>query len=194
MSAPSTVRRVTDQPIARVLAALLVGILVAGALALAPAVGAASVQDDGAANESANDSATETNATELRPIDVANATGNDTEPIELSGEGQTVSDQFELDDGLVVAEYDHDGESNVQVDLWNDDTDEQAAFLVNEIGVVNGTTAAPVTAGNYSLNVNADGAWSVTLVQPNTTATIAAGRQRHRRERVDRERIGRQRD
>lgn len=179
MPASLSARRANERPIVHVIAIVVfLAIAVAAGLAIGPAVGAASVQDDGATNESAdepgNDSTNDTNATELQPIDVANASGNDTEVIQLEGEGQTVTDPVSLEDGLLVAAYAHEGESNYQVSLWNEDADERAAFLVNEIGGVNGTTAAPVAAGNYSLEITADGPWNVTLVQPNTTAAIAA--------------------
>lgn len=173
-ASPSDPTRLVDErslPRVAAVAVLCLAIAVAAGLAIAPA--AANVQDDGATNGSATDTANETVPTELQPIDVANASGNDTEPITLSGEGQTVTDQFELEDGLVVAEYDHDGESNFQIELWNESADEAAAYPVNEIGVVDGATAEGVTAGNYSLEVTADGAWNVTLVQPNASAALA---------------------
>lgn len=169
----SPFHRVLDRSIDRRFLALLVGLVVAGGLAVAPAAGAASVQDSETRNASLDDSANDTAPTELQPIDVANASGNDTDAITLQGEGPTVTDPVAFEDGLLVAAYGHDGESNVQMTLWNESADEAAAYLVNEIGAVDGTTAVPVTEGNYSVDVTADGAWNLTLVQ-NASAALAA--------------------
>jgi len=134
----------------------------------------AGARDDDATTDSANESANGSTPTELSPIDPANATGADDAPIELHGEGQTVTDPVALDDGLLVVSYAHDGDSNVQMWLWNESSDERETLLVNEIGTIEGATAAPISAGNYSLEVVADGNWNVTLVQPNATAVLEA--------------------
>jgi hypothetical protein len=90
--------------------------------------------------------------------------------IELSGKGDQASRQFTLRAGLSTWQVKHEGRSNVQVALLNQDG-RQVDMPVNEIGRFQGTLAVRVAkAGDNLLNVKADGKWSVTIRQPRPDA------------------------
>ena len=60
----------------------------------------------------------------------------------------------------------HDGDSNFIIWLL-DETGDPIELLVNEIGGFDGSTAVGIQeAGNYLLDVNADGQWNVTIELP----------------------------
>lgn len=84
----------------------------------------------------------------------------------IEGSGATVTESFQGDLGPIVLDYEHSGSSNFIVELWDEDLGERAAIPVNEIGAVDGMVAVPVPASTYSLDVDADGAWSVTVAHP----------------------------
>jgi len=79
-----------------------------------------------------------------------------------------------MDAGLVVATFSHNGRSNFIVHLL-DSTGQTTVFLVNEIGVVQGQSADGIrTAGNFVMDVDADGDWTVSLDQPHPTSAAGA--------------------
>lgn len=99
------------------------------------------------------------------------------EPITLSGSGDTVTESFELSGGAVIFHITHDGSSNIIVTLKNANTGERAESLVNEIGSYDGSTFVGVTgsamqpsAGEYLLDIQADGNWDATIEQPRPTS------------------------
>ncbi|MDL5361325.1 hypothetical protein [Halalkalicoccus sp. NIPERK01] len=95
--------------------------------------------------------------------------GNEPDPIELSGSGADVSDEFDLEGGFVIVEATHTGgDSNFQIELVDDNGD-MAALFVNEIGEFDGKAGASPEAGSYVLDINADGDWEITLRQPRPT-------------------------
>lgn len=96
--------------------------------------------------------------------------------IHLSGSGTTLSDPFDLQEGLVVATGNHDGESNFIAWLVNTSTGEDTALLANEIGVVDSSSRAAVVreSGQYAIEVNADGNWSLEIRQPSPTTSEVA--------------------
>lgn len=89
-------------------------------------------------------------------------------PQVFSGNGSRVTAPFQLLGGLVIASGSHVGERNfiVQlVDSKGDDVD----LLANEIG--NASTeviTSRAKAGLYRLEVEADGAWTITMSQPHS--------------------------
>lgn len=91
-----------------------------------------------------------------------------TEPSEqsFSGSGQSVESGIDIDGGLVVLEATHDGEGNFQVSL--EDDSEFGESFINVIGSFDGAQAELVDAGEYLLEVNADGNWGITIRQPRT--------------------------
>jgi hypothetical protein len=78
-----------------------------------------------------------------------------------------------IDGGLTVVEATHDGESNFQV-YFVDDSDYDSV-LVNEIGAYEGETAELLDAGDYQLDVEADGDWSIDVRQPRAASGDAPG-------------------
>lgn len=88
------------------------------------------------------------------------------EPITLSGVGPQATEIFRLEDGLVVAQMSHQGASNFIVQPIDETGAAAGQTLANQIGAFEGSTATNSIAGNYLLNVDADGPWTITLEQP----------------------------
>jgi hypothetical protein len=87
-------------------------------------------------------------------------------PIKFSGKGDQASSKFELQAGLSTWQITHAGRSNVKISLLKGDGKE-IDMPLNEIGKFNGTLVVHVAkAGEYLLNVRADGKWTVTIEQP----------------------------
>lgn len=84
----------------------------------------------------------------------------------VGGSGYGVSDDFELLDGLVAFVYEHDGESNFLVQVLDAETGGILDVVANENGTVTGAAAEPAAAGEYTLEVTADGDWEIVIVQP----------------------------
>lgn len=88
------------------------------------------------------------------------------DPIDFSGSGTDVTDEFDLEGGFVAVEATHTGgESNFQVELV-DEQGEMAELFVNSIGEFDGELGASPKEGTYVLDINADGDWEITLRQP----------------------------
>lgn len=88
----------------------------------------------------------------------------DGESYEFSGSGNSVTDAFTAEGGLVVLHFQHDGDSNFQVRAVNSNGDEE--YLVNEIGSYDGEVALYLPSDDYQLDVTADGSWSADVTQP----------------------------
>jgi len=88
----------------------------------------------------------------------------DGDSYDFSGSGNDVTDRFETKGGLVVFDFEHDGDSNFQIQAVNNGGDEE--FLVNEIGTYDGEVALYLPAGEWRLDVTADGDWSADVTQP----------------------------
>jgi len=82
----------------------------------------------------------------------------------FSGSGQSVEQGIEIEGGLTVLRASHSGDSNFQVSL-EDDTEFGESFI-NVIGGFDGAQAELVDAGEYILDVNADGNWEIDIEQP----------------------------
>ncbi|HLH24804.1 MAG TPA: hypothetical protein VK066_19965 [Chloroflexota bacterium] len=95
-------------------------------------------------------------------------------PIELQGQGQQLTPPVPLHAGLVVAELTHNGRANFITTLL-DSTGGRVQGMTNVIGPFNGSTAFGIrTDGDYSINVQADGAWTIRLRQPAAVAETDA--------------------
>lgn len=87
-------------------------------------------------------------------------------PINLSGTGQTATEKFTLQSGLAVFKMTHSGSSNFIVVLLDSAGNEVDYSLVNEIGAFNGSKAVQIPdSGEYLLDIQAGGAWTVTIEQ-----------------------------
>ncbi|WP_436345487.1 hypothetical protein [Natronorubrum sp. FCH18a] len=89
-------------------------------------------------------------------------------PLEFEGTGATVSDEFELEGGVTIAETVHDGESNFIVELVPTDGGFEE-LLVNVIGDFDGASGVLAEEGTYLLDVDADGDWELEILQPRAT-------------------------
>lgn len=87
------------------------------------------------------------------------------EPITIIGEGDQVTQQFELDAGTAVFHYNHPGGGRILVELvYQDGT--IVAEIVNSSGTVEGSRAFGLPEGIYSLRVTAVGGWVVGIEDP----------------------------
>lgn len=100
-----------------------------------------------------------------RGIDVQET---ESESLEFDGSGATVTDEFELEEGVTIAEAVHDGESNFIVELVPTD-DGFEELLVNVIGDFDGASGVLAEDGTYLLDVDADGDWELEILQPRAT-------------------------
>lgn len=98
------------------------------------------------------------------------------EPIMLSGKGHQTSNKFALEPGLSVFDISHDGENNLIVHL-HDDASHKVSLLFNEIGSYQGRRGFAIPrAGQYTVDVNADGDWSINIEQPRPEQVPSAPR------------------
>ncbi len=90
-------------------------------------------------------------------------------PVALSGVGQQASNKFQLQEGLAIFKLTHTGSANFIVHLL-DSNGQYVDDLVNEIGTFDGCKAEGIkNAGTYVLDIQAEGKWTVTILQPRQT-------------------------
>ena len=87
-----------------------------------------------------------------------------TTPIVLQGSGNSSTQSFSLTAGLAVFVLSYTGGAGFQASLV-DAGGSIVSTLYNLTGNANGATALGVSAGRYSLSVNAGGQWTVTVNQ-----------------------------
>lgn len=120
--------------------------------------------DDGSGGESSDNGGSESDSED--GDDSEQESVDEPDPIEFSGSGTDVTDEFDIEGGFTVVEATHTGgESNFQIELVDGDG-EMAELFVNEIGEFEGEAGASPEAGSYLLDINADGDWEITLRQP----------------------------
>jgi hypothetical protein len=88
------------------------------------------------------------------------------DPINLSGNGQAATQSFSLENGLVIARMTYQGESNFIVNVLDGNGNRAGDSLANVIGSFQGSYATHANAGEYLLDVQASGPWTVTIEQP----------------------------
>lgn len=86
-------------------------------------------------------------------------------PQVLAGKGQQATTKFNLPDGLVVFDMQHDGKRNFIVKVL-DDQGKTVELLVNDIGPFEGSKAVGIKGGTFVMDVSADGNWSITARHP----------------------------
>lgn len=96
----------------------------------------------------------------------------ESEPIRFTGSGASVTEEFDLEGGVTIAEAVHDGESNFIVDLIPT-ADGFEELLVNAIGDFDGASGVLAEEGTYLLDVDADGSWEIEIRQPRATVDEA---------------------
>ena len=88
-------------------------------------------------------------------------------PVSVSGAGTQLTSAVQLQAGLGIFTLNHDGGSNFIVWFYDQSTGERVDLLVNEIGPWFGSRAFEIPqTGEYLFEVNADGNWSIDILQP----------------------------
>lgn len=95
------------------------------------------------------------------------------DPINLRGSGKTATEPFALAGGLVTFHSVYNSGSNFIVRLATTQGQSVGGSLVNVIGAFDGHAARNVAAGQYILNVESSGSWTVTVEQPRPTTGAA---------------------
>ena len=84
---------------------------------------------------------------------------------DFSGRGNEVTELYPLGEGLIRCDYTYAGEHNFIVEVL-DSQGAYAALIANEIGSCEGSSADSIRgAGEFLLNITADGNWTITLSQ-----------------------------
>ena len=91
--------------------------------------------------------------------------------IDLSGDGQTATDPFTLEAGLAIFRTSYRGEGNFVAWLF-DETGARVenGLVANEVGSFDGSQAVQAKGGQYLLDVQARGPWTITIEQPRPTS------------------------
>jgi len=98
---------------------------------------------------------------------------------ELEGEGSTVTDPFELESGLTMLVYEADvvDDSNFGADIEQTDGDDSMVWAINEVVFsgdpvddISGGSLFEAQGGEYLLDVEAAGNWTISVVQPQSPA------------------------
>lgn len=110
----------------------------------------------------ATDAPTETTA----ETTTAQPTIMEPDPVEFSGTGQRVTDSIPIQGGFTAFHLTHTGQSNFIIELQDASTAEMRELLANEIGSWQGNIATGLAAGEYLLDVTADGNWTAEIRQP----------------------------
>lgn len=97
------------------------------------------------------------------------ATGPPLAPITFEGSGKRVTEEFATERGLVRVTMRHDGSSNFIIWLLDATTGTKKELLVNGIGPYDAARYFSFPPGRYVMDVDGDGAWNVTLAQPQPT-------------------------
>lgn len=85
-------------------------------------------------------------------------------PFVLAGSGQQASELFTLEKGLNVFKLSHDGRAHFAVWLL-DNEGGRLELLASETGLFSGSKAVQIVrSGQYILNIDADGAWLLSVV------------------------------
>lgn len=85
-------------------------------------------------------------------------------PASFKGTGTTATAKFHLEEGLYRVTLQHDGEHNFIVRLLDSKGKQIGSSLANETGPVNQTKALRIDkAGDYLLDIQADGNWNIVL-------------------------------
>lgn len=87
-----------------------------------------------------------------------------TGPILLSGGGSETTEQFTLAQGVAVSQMTYSGGTRFRAEML-DASGQVVDVLADVTSNLTGSTATGVSAGQYSVNVTAVGAWEIDIVQ-----------------------------
>ena len=82
----------------------------------------------------------------------------------FTGTGDGV-EEVSLGGAFTVFSFDHSGESNFAIEVLDENGD-MVELVVNEIGAIEGANGFGVPNGEYTLDITADGDWTVQVGQP----------------------------
>lgn len=83
-------------------------------------------------------------------------------PINLSGNGQTATEPFKLENGFFITRMSYQGQSNFIVDILGGNGGRGGNFA-NVIGSLEGSYAGSSSPGEYLLDVKTSGPWAITI-------------------------------
>lgn len=89
----------------------------------------------------------------------------DEDSYSFSGSSDSATSKFGISGGLVTFDMQHSGSRNFAIWVLNDQG-EKENLIVNAIGSWDGRFAQYLDAGDYVLDISADGSWSVDVHQP----------------------------
>lgn len=101
-------------------------------------------------------------------VTTAEPTQNEPDRQSFSGTGTRTAGPFPIEGGFTAFSLQHDGSSNFIVKLVPGSGGREY-YLANEIGAWQGVNAESIPAGDYYLDVAADGAWQIAVEQPRPT-------------------------
>ena len=94
---------------------------------------------------------------------------------EFEGEGSEVTEEFELEEGLTVLAFESENleDEGIEGDLDNLDGDDDETWAINEvifsgdpIDEVTGASLVRSEGGEYLIDIDTDGSWTVHVAQP----------------------------
>lgn len=137
--------------------------------------GSSDGSDENDAEDSEDDSDGENSEDDSDGEDGEDESVSEPDTQSFEGRGDDVIDGLEIEGGLTVVKGTHDGDSNFQVQLFEaNGDDENGTGYINHIGeVFQAENAELVEAGEYQLDVTADGNWKLEVSQPRATQTDA---------------------
>ena len=87
-------------------------------------------------------------------------------PLAINNTGSTATNCIELEKGLWRVNLNHSGDSNFAVIIL-DSNGKYIDLLANEIGSFSGETSLSIEdTGEYLLDIDADGIWSIDIQSP----------------------------
>ena len=86
-------------------------------------------------------------------------------PIALAGSGQTATAPFTVGQGLSIFHATCSCSANFAIEIL-DSSGQSKDVIVNVVGAYDGTIGEGLDAGSYTLKIDADGKWAVTVAQP----------------------------
>jgi hypothetical protein len=116
------------------------------------------------------DPTTSTPPTEITAPTEAPVPTEEPEPVELSGSGQYATEPITLPVGVYAATFSHDGQSNFVVLSYIDNEED---LLINEIGPYSGSRPLVSAGSPITLNIDADGAWTLRIEPIGPTSSPA---------------------
>jgi hypothetical protein len=90
-------------------------------------------------------------------------------PIVQTGRGNQATPAFNLESGLAIFRNSYQGTSNFIADLKSASSGEDVGTAANELNTSSSSRGIHVEAGEYLLNVTAEGPWTIRVEQPRPT-------------------------